>query len=154
MSEDSPQLSVAEGEDGTEEEEEEKSAEEKSESESESSDEDTPFPSSIENNEDPMSVDGESCYPFTLMGGWKRTVSVMYIYMFLSLSLCSYCFLIALSVDEEGKIPPPADLPEPLPDPITPNPDPVVSNPDPVTVGSWIQDSLKSTMWLGTEDGW
>ncbi|XP_022323866.1 rho guanine nucleotide exchange factor 17-like isoform X2 [Crassostrea virginica] len=111
VSEDSPQLSVAEGEDGTEEEEEEKSAEEKSESESESSDEDTPFPI-IENNEDPMSVD-----------------------------------------DEEGKIPPPADLPEPLPDPITPNPDPVVSNPDPVTVGSWIQDSLKSTMWLGTEDG-
>lgn len=57
MSEDGPRNSVAEGEDGIEEEEEEKS--EKSESESESSDEDTPFPCSNENNEDPMSVDGE-----------------------------------------------------------------------------------------------
>lgn len=55
--------------------------------------------------------------------------------------------------DEEGKIPPPADLPEPTSESVTPNPDPVSSNPDPITVGSWIQDSLKSTMWLGTEDG-
>lgn len=61
---------------------------------------------------------------------------------------------ISISVDEEGKIPPPADLPEPTSESVTPNPDPVSSNPDPITVGSWIQDSLKSTMWLGTEDGW
>lgn len=57
VSEDGPRISVTEGEDLTEEEEEEKS--EKSESETESSDEDTPFPCSNENNEDPMSVDGE-----------------------------------------------------------------------------------------------
>ncbi|XP_061184176.1 rho guanine nucleotide exchange factor 17-like [Saccostrea echinata] len=118
VSEDSPQISIddtEEGtEDGTEEEEEEKSIEDKSDSESESSDEETetPFPSMNENNEDPMSVD-----------------------------------------DEEGKIPPPADLPAPTPDPVSPNPDPVSSNPDPIIAGSWIQDSLKSTMWLGTEDG-
>lgn len=61
---------------------------------------------------------------------------------------------ISISVDEEGKIPPPADLPEPTSESVTPNPDPVSSNPDPITVGSWIQDSHKSTMWLGTEDGW
>ena len=29
------------------------------------------------------------------------------------------------------------------------------SSPDPITTsGSWQQDPLKSTMWLGTEDGW
>lgn len=58
VSEDSPQISVIEADDGTEEDEDEKSTEEKSESESESSDDDTPFPCITENNEDPISVDG------------------------------------------------------------------------------------------------
>jgi hypothetical protein len=58
LSEDSPQISVVEADDGTEEEEDEKSAEEKSDSESESSDDDTPFPITAENNEEPVSVDG------------------------------------------------------------------------------------------------
>jgi len=41
----------------------------------------------------------------------------------------------------EVKRPPPSDLTQ--------------SSPDTITLsGNWTQDAFKSTMWLGTEDGW
>lgn len=55
-----------------------------------------------------------------------------------------YFFCVRISEimpDEEVSKPKVSELTESSPDPIT-------------TSGNWDQDPAKSTMWLGTEDGW
>ena len=61
----------------------------------------------------------------------------MFVYLF-KYTLSSLADLLS---DEEVHRPKVSELTQSSPDPIT-------------TSGSWQQDPLKSTMWLGTEDGW
>lgn len=51
------------------------------------------------------------------------------------------CIFWPIFSEIEVRRPPPSDLTQ--------------SSPDTITVsGNWTQDAFKSTMWLGTEDGW
>lgn len=54
---------------------------------------------------------------------------------------CLFLFYLELMSDDEAPKPKVSELTESSPDPIS-------------TSGNWEQDPAKSTMWLGTEDGW